>query len=81
MAARTGVRISNPVEEGHVEYVPISAHFLGLPGPTKSSASPDRRKKETARSPVKLPQKIEVIKFHECNESGLWSMTPALMLH
>ena len=39
-ASRPGVRMSDVVEEGRVEYVPVAPPALGRPGPTKSVFPP-----------------------------------------
>ena len=53
-ASRSGVRISNFVEEGQVEYVPVQVPSLSTPGPSSLRASPGKsRKKSISRSPVK----------------------------
>ena len=52
--SRSGVRISNIVEEGRVEYVPVRVPFLISPGPSKLRDSSGKSKKRTiSRSPVK----------------------------
>ena len=57
-SSRTGVRISIVVEEVHVEYVLVTGPDLGAPGPSKIPAYPGERKREIARSPMKLPRKF-----------------------
>ena len=53
-ASRSGVRISNVVEEGRVEYVPVRAPSASVPGPSNLRASSGKsRKKSISRSPVK----------------------------
>ena len=59
-ASRPGVRISDVVEEGRVEYVPVAPPALGAPGPSKISSSSSKRKRKVIRSPVKLPRRFEV---------------------
>ena len=59
-ASRPGVRISHVVEEGRVEYVPVTAPVLGPLGPSKIRSSSSKRKREISRSPVKLPWRFEV---------------------
>ena len=39
-ASRPGLRISNVIEEGPVEYVPVAPPALGPPGPSKVRFSP-----------------------------------------
>ena len=58
--SRPGVRISDVVEEGRVEYVPIAPPAFGPPGPRKIRSSSSRRKRKISRSPVKLPRRFEV---------------------
>ena len=52
-ASRPRVRISDVVEEGRFEYVPVAPPALGPPGPSKIRSS-------STRSPVKLPWRFEV---------------------
>ena len=53
-ASRSGVRISNFVEEGRVEYVPVRAPSASVPGPSNLRASSGKsRKRSISRSPVK----------------------------
>ena len=59
-ASRPGVRISNVVEEGRVEYVPVGPPALGSPGPSKIRSPSSKRKRKITRSPVKLPRRFEV---------------------
>ena len=59
-ASRPGVRITNVVEEGRVEYVPVTSPALGPPGPSKIRSFPSKRKIKVTRSPVKLPRRFEV---------------------
>ena len=54
------VRISDVVEEGRVEYVPVAAPHLGPPGPRKIRSSSSKRKRKDTRSPVKLSRRFEV---------------------
>ena len=58
--SRPGVEISDVVEEGRVEYVPVATPALGPPGPSKTRSSPGKRKRKISRSPVKLPGRFEV---------------------
>ena len=52
--SRCGVRISNIVEEGQVEYVPVRAPFPISPGPSNLRDSSGKSKKRSfCRSPVK----------------------------
>ena len=59
-ASRPGVRISDVVEEGRVEYGSVTPPALGPPGPSKISSSSGKRKRKITRSPVKLPRRFEV---------------------
>ena len=52
-ASGSGVRISNNVEEGRVEYVPVFAPSLSTPGPSSLRASSGKCKRKFRRSPVK----------------------------
>ena len=53
-ASRSGVRISNIVEEGRVEYVPVRAPSASIPGPSNLRVSSGKsRKRSISRSPVK----------------------------
>ena len=53
-ASRSGVRISNIVEEGRVEYVSVRAPSVSVPGPSNFRVSSGKSKKRTtSRSPVK----------------------------
>ena len=58
--SRPGVRISDVVEEGRVEYVPVGPPALGSPGPSKIRSPSSKRKRKITRSPVKLPRRFEV---------------------
>ena len=52
--SRSGVRISNVVEEGRVEYVPVRAPSASIPGPSKLRVSSGKaRKRSISQSPVK----------------------------
>ena len=59
-ASRPGVRISDVVEEGRVEYVPVGPPVLGSPGPSKISSPSNKRKRKITRSPMKLLRMFEV---------------------
>ena len=59
-ASRPGVRISDVVEEGRVEYVPVAPPALGPPGPSRMHSSSSKRKRKVTRSPVRLPRRFEV---------------------
>ena len=59
-ASRPGVRISDVVEGGRVEYVPVAPPALGPPRPSRIHSSSSKRKRKVTRSPVKLPRRIEV---------------------
>ena len=58
--SRPGVRISDVVEEGRVEYVPVAAPVLGSPGPSRIRSPSSKRKRKISRSPVKLPRQFEI---------------------
>ena len=59
-ASRPGVRMSDVVEEGRVEYVPVGPPALGSLGPSKIFSPSSKRKRKITRSPVKLPRRFEV---------------------
>ena len=59
-ASSPQVRMSDVVEEGRVEYIPVAPPALGPPGPSKTSSSSSKRKRKITRSPVKLPRRFEV---------------------
>ena len=59
-SSRPGVRISDVVWEGRVEYVPVALPAPGPPGPSKTRSSSSKRKRKISRSPVKLPRRFEV---------------------
>ena len=53
-ASRSGVRISNLVEEGRVEYIPVRVHSVSVPGPSNLRVfSGKSKKRKISRSPVK----------------------------
>ena len=53
-APRSGVRISNMVEEGRVDYVPVRAPSVSFPGRSNLRVSPGiSKKRKIIRSPVK----------------------------
>ena len=53
-ASRSGVKISNFVEEGRVEYIPVSVPCVSTPGPSNPRVSSgSSEKKKICRSPVK----------------------------
>ena len=53
-ASQSGVRITNILEEGQVEYVPVRVPFHVSPGPSNLHVSSGKSKKRTiSRSPVK----------------------------
>ena len=58
--SRPGVRISDVVEEGRVEYAPVAPPALGPPGPRQIRSSSSKRKRKITRSLVKLPRRFEV---------------------
>ena len=52
--SRSGVKISNVVEEGRVEYVPVKNPSASVPGPSNLRVSSGKsRKRGISRSPVK----------------------------
>ena len=52
--SRSGVRTSNVVEEGRVEYVPVRAPSASVPGPSNLRVSSGKsRKRSISLSPVK----------------------------
>ena len=58
-ASRSGVRISNIVEEGGVEYVPVRTPSVTVPGPSNLRVSSGKSKKRAiSQSPVKRRFKI-----------------------
>ena len=57
--SRPGVRITDIVEEGSVEYVPVGPPALGSPGPSKIRSPSSKRKRKITRNPVKLPRRFE----------------------
>ena len=59
-ASRPGVRISDVVEEGRVEYMPVAPPAFGPPGPSRIHSSSSKRKRKVTRSPLKLPRRFEV---------------------
>ena len=59
-APRPGVRISDVVEEGRVEYVPVAPPAFRPPGPSRIHSSSSNRKRKATRSPLKLPWRFEV---------------------
>ena len=58
-ASKTGVRTSDNIEEGRVEYVPVTSPALGPPGSRKNRSSHIKRKKKISQSPVKLRRSFE----------------------
>ena len=54
------MKISDVVEEGRVEYVPVGPPALGSPGPSQIRSPSSKRKRKITRSPVKLPRRFEV---------------------
>ena len=60
-ASRSGVRVSNIVEEGRVEYVPVRTHLVSAPDPNNLHVSSGKSKKrKISRSPVKRRFKIAI---------------------
>ena len=58
--SRPGVKISDVVEQGSVEYMPVAPTALGPPGPSNIHSSSSKRKRKVTRTPVKLPRRFEV---------------------
>ena len=59
-ASRSGVSISNIVQEGRVEYNPVRAPSVSVPGPSHLRVSSGKSKKrKISRSPVKRGFEIE----------------------
>ena len=54
------MRISDVVEEGRVEYVPVAPPALGPRGPSRIHSSSSKRRRKVTRSPAKLPRRFEV---------------------
>ena len=62
-ASRFGVRISNTVEEGRVEYVPVRAPSVSVSGPSNLRVSSEKTKKrKISRSPEK--RRFEIASPH-----------------
>ena len=59
-ASMPGVKVSDVVEEGRVEYVPVAAPSLGPPWPSKIRFSSSKQKRKISRCPLKLPRRFEV---------------------
>ena len=60
-ASRSGVRISDIVEEGPVEYVPVSVPSISTPGLSNLLVSSGKsKKKKIIRGPVKIPRQFEI---------------------
>ena len=59
-ASRPGVWISDVVEEGRVEYVPVAPPALAPPAPSRIRSSSSKRKRKVTRSPMKLPRRFEI---------------------
>ena len=59
-ASGLGVRISDVVEEGRVEYVPAAPPALDPRGPSKIRSSSSKRKRKITQGPVKSPRIFEV---------------------
>ena len=65
-ASRPGVIISDVVEDGRVEYVPVTPTALGPPGPSKILSSSSKWKIKISRSPLKLPRRFEASSLPAC---------------
>ena len=59
-ASRSGVSISDVVEERRIENVPVAPPALGPPGPSKICSPSSKRKRKISRNPVKLPRRLEM---------------------
>ena len=55
------MQISDVVEEGRVEYLPVVSPALGPSGPSNIRASPSKWMRKISRSSVKLPRKFEIL--------------------
>ena len=67
--SRSGVRISNVVEEGRVEYVPVRVPSFFSPGPSNLRVSSGKSKKRTiSRSPVK--RRFEIACPHPASQQN-----------
>ena len=65
--SRSGVRISNVVEERRVEYVPVRGPSASVPGPSNLSVSSGKsRKRSISRSPVK--RRFEIASPHPASQ-------------
>ena len=53
-ASWPGVRISEVVEEGRVQYVPVASPGLGPPGPRKFRSSSSKRKRKYLSEPCEV---------------------------
>ena len=59
-ASSSGVKFSSIVEEGRVDYGPVSIPSISTSGPSSLRLSSGKSKKEiVTRSPVKLPTRFE----------------------
>ena len=54
-----GIRISTVVEEGQVDYMPVSAPSCKVPGPNRIRSTQVKEERKISRSPVKMPQRFE----------------------
>ena len=59
-SSQYGVRISNVVEEGQVDYVPVAASSRKVASQSRRLTSPAKGKKKVSHSPVKVPRQFEV---------------------
>ena len=64
-ASRSGVRISNIVEEGRVEYVPVRVLSVSVPSPRNLRVYSEKpKKRKISRSPVKNASRLQVPLYH-----------------
>ena len=59
-SSQYGVRISTVVEEGQVDYVPVSAPSRKVAGQSRRLSSRGKGKKKVSHSPVKVRRQFEV---------------------
>ena len=79
-AFRSGMRVSNVVEEGRVEYVPVSGSPLSAPGPSSMLPSLGKSKKKKVSSSLLSflgASKLQVLRSPTAREH--WSKIPVLV--
>ena len=59
-SSQYGVRISTVVEEGQIDYVPVTAPSRKVAGQSRRLGSPGKGKKKVPHSPVKVRHQFEV---------------------